>query len=78
MDRSEGEKQNRKILVRVRDAGKPGVANRRSVNKVLIVELLNWNDSSRSVKGKKQLANSLDACMILIITYSRTRDWFYK
>ena len=56
MDRSEGEKQNRKILVGVRDEGKPGVANRRSVNKVLIVELLNWNDRSRSVKGKETIS----------------------
>ena len=34
---------------------------------------------SRSVKWvTNNLAKFSGACMILIITYSRTRDWFYK
>ena len=39
MDRSEDEKGERKFPFRVRDEGKPGVANRRDVDtKFLIVE----------------------------------------
>ena len=45
----------------------------------LIVELFIRNDNSRSVKWvTNNLAKFSGACMILIITYSRTRDWFYK